>query len=128
MTFVQATQSWDDLENEHKLFQNLLRLLRMVRADNPEEELRASLSVFDEVLRCASKWIRQYKHESSMRRLSNLEPSAWIWTDEQQATLGLRLDDARRGLSDGLPIPRIGEICCLWGSNRKRKSSNLRSA
>ena len=45
---MEAVQSWKDLENEHRLFQNLLRLLQIVRADNAEEELKASLSVFDE--------------------------------------------------------------------------------
>ena len=76
LTIVEAMQSWKELESDHRLFGSLLRLLQIVRAENAEEELKASLVIFDEVLSCTSDWVRQYHRESSTRKDSNLERRA----------------------------------------------------
>lgn len=110
VTFVQATQSWNDLESEHKLFQSLLGLLRIVKADNGEQELRGSQLLFDEVLRGTHEWIKQCKRESSMRCLSNLAPCAWNWTEEQQDTLDRLLGHARSGLSTDSANPQLARF------------------
>ena len=117
-------QSWKELENEHRLFRSLLRLLQIVRADNAEEELKASLVIFDEVLSCTSDWVRQYHRESSTRKDSNRAPSAWNWTEEQQAALGEHFWAARNVLSaspswklatffaSGDPVVNVNKAIC----------------
>jgi hypothetical protein len=108
--FLEAKQSWKELESEQRLFQNLLRLLQIVRADKAEEELRASLLIFDEILRCTSDWVRQCQRESSGRRGSYLAPCAWNWTEDQQAALDRRFDAARDVLSTDSPSSELVRI------------------
>jgi hypothetical protein len=101
-TWVGAVQRWDELRREQKLFRSLLLLIQAVKSGDAEE-LRGTLSLFDDVLDGTSAWIEQHSRESLQRERNERAPIDWNWSRNQQDILANYFSSVASALAKGNP-------------------------